>query len=157
LKSKKFTLVSREVMCNCVDYIVHQEQDGKVEVIIRKAQTGKTLAQLGGLIGRWERYISENESISLAEVHDMLKAKFLARIYITEPLNELQEMWVDLVAIYQQTGQHDKLKIHAKKISLSWSTLAQVKQMMDDIEAHYQSIGRPLPVLDKDWKKWRNK
>jgi len=59
MKSKKFVLISHDVMCNCVDYIARQKLDGKVEVIIRNAQTGKTLSQLGGIFGSWVKYIAD--------------------------------------------------------------------------------------------------
>ena len=86
----------------------------------------------------------------------MLKAKFLARIYVTEPKTLEQENWCELLAIYQETQQQDKLIKHAKRISLSWATLKQMKEYMNAIENHYQAIdengnfinGGPLPIID---------
>ena len=157
MKSKKFTLISREVMCNCVDFIARQEWNGKVEVIIRNAQTGKTLAQLGGIFGSWVKYIADeiNQDGNTDYVERMLKAKFLARIYCEEPMTPEQENWVELLAVYQMANEQEKLLKHAKRISLSWATLSQTKRYMNAIEEHYQGSGHPLPVLDMEWKKWR--
>jgi len=159
MKSKKFVLISHDVMCNCVDYIARQKLDGKVEVIIRNAQTGKTLSQLGGIFGSWVKYIADeiNQDGNTDYVERMLKARFLARIYVEETLTPEQESWVELLAVYQMANEQDKLIKHAKRISLSWSTLSQTKRYMNAIEEYYQGVGHPLPVLDNDWKKWRNK
>jgi len=146
-------------MCSCVDFIARLEQDSSVEVIVRNAQTGKTLSQLGGIFGVWVKYIADeiNQDGDTDYVERMLKAKFLARIYVEEPITPEQENWVELLAIYQMNNEQDKLIKHAKRISLSWANLAQTKTWMDTIETYYQGIGHPLPVLDKEWKRWRNK
>jgi len=120
----------------------------------------KTLQQLAGLFGVWEDFLAkEVHNCGLDEIHDMLKAKYLARIYVKEPMNQMQEWWVDLCALYQETGRIDKLEEHAKEISLGWATKEQVREFMDAVEAEYQSIGHPLPVLDPMWRQreeyWR--
>jgi len=157
MKARKFTLISREVMANCVDFIARQKWDASVEVIVRNAQESKTLSQLGGLFGSWVKYIANeiNQDGNQKYVERMLKANFLARIYVTEPLTPEQENWVELLAVYQMSNEQEKLMKHAKRISLSWATMAQMKTYMDEIEAYYQGEGHPLPVLDPQWKKYR--
>lgn len=156
MKSRTFTLINREVMCNCVDFIAQQKQDASVEVIVRNAQTGKTLSQLGGIFGVWVKYAANeiNQDGDTDYIERMWKAKFLARIYVNEPLTPEQENWVELLAVYQMNNEQDKLLKHAKRISLSWATLSQTREYMDAIEAYYQGIGHPLPILDKEWRRW---
>jgi len=157
VKSRTFTLISREVMTSSVDFIARQEQDGSVEVVVRNAQTGKTLAQLGALFGVWVKYIANeiNEDGNTDYVERMLKAKFLARIYVTDPQTPEQENWTELLAVYQMNNEQEKLLKHAKRISLSWARMNQMKQYLNDIESAYQGEGHPLPVLDKEWRKYR--
>jgi len=153
---KTFTLSTDVAKGNALAHIATLKADGTMEVVIRKAQEGKTRQQLGAIFGCWEKYLSETWGHSIDEVHSWLKARFLARIYITEPMNEAQEQWVELVAIYQESGDKEKLERHSKRISLGWATLKQTKNFMDDISAHFQSIGQPLPVPDPLWREHEN-
>ena len=122
---------------------------GEWEWIKRPAHTSKTLAQLGGLFGCWIKYLSKELGESEDYLHRRLKAQFLARIYVTEPANAAQEQWVELLAIYQEKGEIDKLERHAKRISLSWANINQTREYMNAIEHHYQCGDHPLPILDK--------
>jgi len=154
MKAKKFTLASREAMTNCIDFIVHQEWDGKVEVIIRNAKESKTLQQLGALFAVYVKYIANeiNQDGDVDYVHRMLKAKFLARIYVENSATIEQENWVDLLAIYQMNNEQDKLIKHARRISLKWANMQQTKDYLDAIAAHYQNAGHPLPLPDPEWR-----
>ena len=144
-----FLLINQSIADNAEKFLWDLPVDGTWEIIFREVDHDKTLKQLGALFGVWSRYLSNKDGESVDYVHRMLKAKFLARIYITEPKTPEQESWVELLAVYQETGQQDKLLKHAKRISLSWSTLPQMKEYMNAIVQHYQSIGEPLPIIDK--------
>jgi len=154
MKARKFTLVSRDAMCRCVDYIARQEQDGKIEVIIRNAQESKSLHQLGALFAVYVKYIANeiNQDGDEDYVHRMLKARFLARIYVENPATPEQENWIELLAVYQMNNEQEKLLKHAKRISLKWANLQQTKDYMDAIAAHYQNEGHPLPPPDPEWR-----
>ena len=116
------------------------------------------MQQLKGIFGCWEDYLSKTWGRSIKEIHSWLKAKFLARIYITDnmedPVNDQQAQWVELLAVYQQNGDQEKLERHAKRISLSWATMPQTKRFMNDFEAHFIDIGQPLPILDPQWRRY---
>ena len=148
-----YRLTHPEALKNCITDIRSHDLDGTYEVIVRKIVVAKTLAQLGGLFGCWIKHLADKGE-SEDYIHRMLKAKFLARIYGTDQQNAEQEQWVELLAVYQMSGQQDKLLKHAKRISLSWCTLPQMKEYLNAIEAHYQSIGEPLPIFDK-YRKYR--
>jgi len=158
MKARKFRLISREVMTNCVDFIARQAYDGTVEVVVRNASESKTLQQLGALFAVYVKYIANeiNQDGDEDYVHRMLKAKFLARIYVSSPQTPEQENWVELLAVYQMDNEQEKLMRHAKRISLSWATLSQTKEYMDSIAAHFLNEGHPLPAPDPEWRrKWK--
>lgn len=155
MKQETFTLSHDEAKGNVLARIAKIPTDGKTEVIIRDARIGKTMEQLGAIFGLWEKELSEKHGHSIKKVHEWLKDNFLARIYVTEPLGDAQEQWVELLAVYQMAGKQEKLERHAKRISLAWATLKQTKQFMDDIEAHFQDIGQPLTVPDPEWRSRR--
>ena len=147
-----YLLISQAVADNAERFLWECPIDGTWEVIFREVEKDKTLKQLKALFGLWVTYIANKDGESVDYIHRKLKAKFLARIYITEPKTPEQENWCELLAIYQETGQQDKLLKHAKRISLSWSTLPQMKEYLNAIESHYIAIGEPLPVIDKHYK-----
>ena len=151
--SKRFVIINQEVADNAERYLWDLPVDGSYEVTFSEVNKDKTLKQLGALFGNWVKYLADDLGESEDYIHRMLKAKFLARIYVTEPMTPEQEAWVELLAVYQETNQQDKLKKHAKRISLGWATLPQMKEYMRVIESHYQSVGKPLPVIDKYWNK----
>ncbi len=126
------------------------------DISIKETKSDKTIKQLGGLFANWIKYISEVEGESEDYKHKELKAKFLARIYIAEPMGDQQEQWVELLALYQMQGDQEKLLKHARRISLSWAKLPQMKQYMNAIEQHYQSMGIGLPPMkNDDYQKWK--
>ena len=153
ISKQVFLLTNQSVADNAERFLWECQLDGTWEVIYRQVEHHKTLKQLGALFGLWATYVSNKDGESVDYVHRMLKAKFLARIYITEPKTPEQESWVELLAIYQETNRQYALIKHAKRISLSWATLPQMKEYMNSIEQHYQSIGEPLPIIDKYYKK----
>lgn len=141
---------------NCITDIRSLAIDGEHEVIVRPIKQGKTLAQLGGLFGLWAEYVANEIGESVDYIHRMWKSMFLARIYVADHLDSesrayAQEIdsWCELLQHYQQIQDMKKLTRHAKRISLSWSNLDQMTRYMNAIEAHYQSEGLPLPILDK--------
>jgi len=146
---KVFILLNPDICRNAGDYLSKLPPNGEYEVVFRKISANKTLKQLGALFGNWVKYIADNYGESQDLVHRRLKAKFMARIYITEPLTPEQESWVELLAIYQMAGDQEKLLKHARRISLKWARLPQMKEYMNAIESHYQAIGEPLPIIDK--------
>lgn len=152
-KRKTFHLISERVRNNCVAYLLEAPVGEDYEVIIRKAVKDKTMKQLGALFGLWIKEESDRMGESEDYIHRKWKAWFLARIYSIDPQTPEQESWVELLAHYQQIGDHEKLERHAKRISLSWATLPQMRDFMNAIEAHYQAEGRPLSVPDPEYKR----
>lgn len=148
-KSETYVFTHDTAKSNALEDMCSTPVDGEYEWVKRPVHQSKTLAQLGGLFGCWLQYLSTDLGESEDYLHRMLKAKFLARIYVTEPCGNNQEQWVELLAIYQETGQQEELKCHAKRISLSWCNSAQMSEYLHAIENHYISIGKPLPILDK--------
>lgn len=112
--------------------------------------SSKRMAQLGGMFGVWVKEIAEHEGISEKEIHERLKDWFLARIYVSNPIGDNQEQWVELLAHYQETGQQEKLERHSKRISLSWARVHQMSDYMDAIWRHYTAEGCYLSPLEKD-------
>ena len=150
--NKTFLLINQDVANNAETHLWSIPVDGTYEVIFREVEREKTLKQLGALFGLWATYIANKDGESVDYIHRMLKAKFLARIYITEPKTPEQEAWTELLAIYQGTNRNKTLLKHAKRISLSWATLKQMREYLNSIEQHYQSIGEPLPIIDRFYK-----
>lgn len=160
MKTRKFTISHDEAKANALSELARIKPDGSVEVIFRNARESKTMQQLGGLFANWVRYVSEQTGEGEDTIHRMWKARFLARIYISEPLGEIQEMWVERLADIQMdissaiehgrsvTGLQKSLETHAKRISLSWATLKQTKIYMDAIENEYRDAGLPLPAME---------
>ena len=147
-----FVLISDQIKWNAVSCIQPLPADGRYEIWIMEVKKDKTLKQLGALFGLWVKFLANELAESEDYIHRMLKAKFLARIYIIEPLTSDQEQWVELLAIYQEAGETEKLLRHARRISLSWAKLSQMKYYLEAVENHYQAEGLPLPVIDKYWK-----
>ena len=116
------------------------------EVIIRECNKGKTLKQLGGVFAGWVKYVGD-QGYSEARVHARWKREFLENIYKLEPMTVEQEVWVELDAFLQESGDVERHTINRKRISLSWCKLPQMKSYMNAIEQHYQAIGDPLPEL----------
>lgn len=149
MKMETFRLINEQVAANVVAKACEVPHDGSIEVVFRNAQEGKTLQQLGALFGLWIKEISDQMARDERWVHRMLKANYLARIYIIEPLTPEQESWVELSAIYQQTQQQEKLTKHAKRISLSWATLQQTKDYMNAVQNGMADDGILLTPPDK--------
>lgn len=137
---------------NCINALLEVPVGEGYEVTIRKVEHDKTLKQLGALFGLWVKEEAERTGESRHYIHRKWKAQFLARIYAVKPMTPEQECWVELLAVYQQGGDRAKFERHAKRISLSWAKLPQMKEYMAAIEEHYQSEGRPLSVPDPEWK-----
>lgn len=142
-----FDAQEKDIALNCLNGI---KADGKIEVVFRNASISKTLQQLGGLFANWIKYLEKHvHNESQDHIHRMLKARFLARIYIAMPIGSEQEQWVELLYFYQQKQMQVALERHAKRISLSWATIGQMKDYMDAINNHYISEGHPLPEMEK--------
>jgi len=157
LLTKTYCLSHSPALKNCIETIQKIGINKDIEVIVRSIKTKKTLAQLRGLFGVWVVHLSSELAQSQDYVHRMLKAKFLARIYAIDyyDINAKTyqseiDSWIELLTHYQETKNTEKLAIHAKRISLKWTNLDQMKRYMAAVESHYQDNGNPLPVLDKD-------
>ncbi len=155
-KNKIFQLSHKTALKNCITEIRSMPVDGSIEVVIRNIKTGKTLAQLGGLFGIWVNYAATEMGESEDYIHRWWKSKFLSRIYAIDYIDENAksyvseiDQWIELLAVYKESGQIDQLNTHAKRISLSWANLSQMKRYMKAVESFYQSNDEPLPILDK--------
>lgn len=124
------------------------KHDYPVEIVANVASS-KTMAQLGGLFGVWITEISQFTGESEKKIHADLKDWFLARIYVSNPIGNEQKQWVELLAFYQEKGDMVKLEEHAKRISLSWAKVSQMRQYMDAIHNHFAAEGLPLQPLEK--------
>ena len=149
MKQRKFVLSHDDAKGNALAFLAKIPCDGSVEAIFRNARVSKTMEQLGGLFGNWIKYLSNELGDDEDYLHKMLKAKFLARIYISEPSGDLQEMWVERLADIQEKGDNEALLKHAKRISLSWATIEQMKAYMDAVNNYYASNGYPLPPMER--------
>ena len=144
MKARTFMLTTDEAKANALAFLAKMAVDGKTEAVFRNASKSKTAEQLGAIFGLWEKELSAKHGHSIKKVNEWLKDSFLARIYVTEPANEMQAQWVELLAVYQMNGEQEKLERHSKRISLAWATMKQTKEYMDAIESHFQDIGQPL-------------
>jgi len=142
-------MVHGEAKENCIQHINSLLADGSKEVIVRDANTTKTLQQLGTLFGLWTSYITEQTGYTKDELHKEWKGSFLRGIYIYEPIGDLQEMWVENLYALQEKQEWEKLHIHAKRISLSWATIKQMREYMNYIQAYYIENEYPLPIPDQ--------
>jgi len=149
MAAKTFRMVHNEAKEHCIHFINDLLADGSKEVVVRDAHTTKTLQQLGTLFGLWTTYITDQTGYTKDELHKEWKASFLRGIYIAEPIGDMQEMWVENLYALQEKQEWKKLHIHAKRISLSWATIKQMKQYMNEIQAYYIQHGYPLPIPDQ--------
>ena len=150
--SDKFVLISDTVLDNAIACIQSKPLDGSWQITVTEVKADKTKKQLAALFGLWVKYLAEKDGESEQVIHKQLKNWFLARIYITEPMSEEQEQWVELMAFYSGTI---KLEKHSERISLGWANRDQTVEYMKAIEQHFQAIGEPLPIPDKYWKHFR--
>ena len=150
MKKESYILVSQHVLSNVLGRVGGMPLDGSVEVVIRNASKSKTLAQLGGLFARWIKQISAYTGEEEDYIHRKLKAMFLARVYVAEPIGEQQEQWVELLAVYQEQQDREKLTRHAKRISLSWATIVQMREYMTRICEYYSENGLELEPFRRD-------
>jgi len=155
MKQKVFTLAHKQAADGCAAFIQSIEPDGKTEVVIRDAQVGKTLQQLGALFGVWIDYIVDQTGYTVNEVHRDLKRLFLGRIYAEEQHGKAQESWVNMLLYLQEKQDWKGVALHADTISLKWATCKQMKKYMDYIQQYYISHEMPLPIPDKYWKVYR--
>lgn len=146
-----FVLHSDNIKKNAYTALHPLPVDGSCEIIMRDVSKDKTRKQLGALFGLWVEYEAARSGESEDEIHHEWKRKFLARIYIIEPVNSEQEQWIELFAIYQG-GNTQKFDKHVTRLSLSWANLKQTSTYMKKIEQHYQAIGMPLPIPDQYWR-----
>lgn len=149
MTSKTFRIVHDEAKDNCIHFINAIQTSDSKEVIVRDAKQSKTLSQLGALFGLWSKYISDKTGYTKGELHEEWKSSFLRGIYISEPIGDLQEMWVENLYSLQEKQEGEKLHVHAKRISLSWATIKQMRQYMNEIQAYYIEHGYPLPIPDQ--------
>ncbi len=155
-KSSIYQLTHKLAVKNCITHIRECDFDDLHEVIIRPIKQKKTLAQLGGVFGIWSEYLSNEIGESVDYIHRFWKSKFLSRIYVADHLDDESksypseiDSWVELLHIYQEAKLNDQLIMHAKRISLKWATLDQMKRYMNAIESFYQNEDMPLPIIDK--------
>lgn len=149
MKQEIMRIFNAEEQDQAVSRLLEMPADGSVEMVLRNAQVSKTLQQLGGHFGVWIKAIAEHTGEDEDYIHKMLKAKFLARIYVMMPIGDEQEQWVELLAHYQEAQMQMALKKHAKRISLSWSTIQQMSEYMEAVNNYYANNGLILPILEK--------
>jgi hypothetical protein len=121
------------------------------EIVIREITSHKSQKQLDGIFGCWVQTIVDLGH-SQSAVHARWKREFLEGIYIADPVNDEQEMWVYLHYQFQLDQDFERLEINRSRISLKWANLSQTKEYMNLIESHYQNTDYPLPPLDPKYK-----
>lgn len=151
-KNQTFHWIDEDRKANCLEVLLRVKVGEGWSVKIYEDKKDKTLKQLGALFGLWVKEEAQRLGDSEDYIHRKWKAQFLARIYCIEPMTDEQENWTELLAIYQEGDDREKFGRHAKRISLSWAKLPQMKQYMEAIEQHYQAEGRPLTVPDPHWR-----
>ena len=140
---------------------------------IKKHKEAKTLQQLRALFGTWYDYLSDITGYTKDELHQMHKYGFdgcgmgghdygwLLEIYLENPQGPIQEMWAENHwGLFEKNTKPPFCKeagkqvvINAKRASLSWATIDQMREYMKRIEHYYMNAGYPLPVLEK-FKRW---
>ena len=147
----QFTLYTDMIKQNALIAVeaISIDEGAPMVVSIKPLERGKTLAQLGALFGLWASQIQEYTGDDKMSFHKKMKAMFLVPIYCSDPQGDLQEQWVELLAVYQERNQSHKFERHIDRLSLSWATIKQMSAFMHDIEAYYISNGVFLSVPDK--------
>ena len=152
MKQQTFIMAHEQARERCIACVANIPADGKTEVLIRDARIGKTMQQLGALFGLWVTYISNETGLTEDQVHAELKANFLRRVYLEEPHGDIQEMWVDLYYRIQEQQDWEMMRRHRATISLSWSTLNQMKRYLELVRQYFIGVGKPLPIPDPEWR-----
>jgi len=148
---KTFRLSKSSVLKLIGDYLRACLETEKVYLIsITEETSGKTHAQLRAIFGRWAKEVSERTGYTVDEIHKEWKRLFLCRIYAENPHGKHQQAWVDMLYHLTDKDDWEGVQLHAKEISLSWSTVKQAKEYMERIEHHYISAGIPLPPIDRN-------
>ena len=120
-----------------------------VEIRVNVASS-KRMEQLGGLFGVWVKEYSEQTGVGQNSVHAQWKRQFLERIYLSNPIGQLQTQWVELYLIYQEREDFDKLELHRDRISLSWAKVHQMSDYMNAIFNDCADNGIFLSPLEKN-------
>jgi len=152
VNNRTFTLTEdnrEKVMPIIGNYLRSLDLHEPKQLCINNKPKNKTLEQLGALFGVWVKHIVEQTGYSTSEVHENLKGMFLCRIYCQEPRQGVQQHWVDMLLHLQETNDIKGMHIHAKLISLKWSSVKQMRQYMDEIQQYYIGHGMPLPSIEK--------
>jgi hypothetical protein len=159
IKPIRFVMVHDAAKANMLQTVSKLVVDGQTEVVVQPIKKGKTLAQLGGFWGPWLEVIQEETGEDKDTIATMLKAKFLAPIYVADYADDdhdeipLQAQWVELMLFYSQGNVQEKLNKHVERLSLSIATRSQMTRFMNDVDAYYANKGIALPYLDR----FRNK
>lgn len=126
--------------------------DAQVEyqITIQTKKEARSLPQLRGLFGNWFAWLANDQGYTVDYLHRWMKAKCLAPLYVYDPQTPTQEQWGELLAKYQEEGNHEKLERHARRISLSWiRTAKQMAQYMEAVYQFWAEQGIILPEMDK--------
>lgn len=155
IKPKRFVMVHDAAKANMLQEVSQLPVDGNMEVVIQPIKKDKTLAQLGGFWGPWLTAISEETGEDKESIAQDLKARFLAKIYIADHMDEdksedpAQAQWCELLEIYKQSGDQEKFSRQLGRISLAIANLDQMRRFMNDVDNYYANQGIALPFLDK--------
>jgi len=143
---------NREVEAEAVkQQILALPEKTDVEIVLRDPRVGKTLRQLRGHFGVIIDQISEYTGHDTDYCHRWMKALHLSKIYAGDPETSDQEQWVELLIVYQQSGERAKLERHAKRISLSWASIGQMREFIEKVLAYCWS--NDIPVDEPDPRK----
>lgn len=105
---------------------------------------GKSLPQLGLVFGIWQKEVSEHFGESVVDLRKQWKKDFLVPIYMSYqagPFKAVQEQWLELMFMYQEAGDEEKLIKQRNRISLKWASVTQMSDYMTSIKNHYAAHG----------------
>ena len=126
-------------------FTISESFDSEMTMILTPAKGNKSLRQLNGLFGPWFKHLSKETGYSIDELHRSMKMRFLGQIYLEDPQNMEQLNWAELMV----SCEASKAKDIKKRISLSWITLPQMIDYMEQIANYAISKGYPLPEISE--------
>lgn len=139
--------------------IEQDPMDGSTEWVWRNAQVSKSLQQLGVLFGLWIEEISSQSGMTKDDVHAYFKPQFLPAIYVKEqmgPFEYEQRLWVDHLALLQESGDSVRFDIHVNGVRLKWASIEQMKLYLDDVYRWGIDKGFHLSIPDKFHRVYRH-
>ncbi len=152
----KFILVSDENKASAYAALNSACNDDELHELILRPYKGAISRGQRSLYWIWIASIVKADTARIdsqgytpESLHDILKNKIMARIYMREPIGSMQEQWVEQYELVKGLGATDKdLKQVIAYISTEWANKQQYGEYMTRIDKGYQRAGLYLPHPD---------